>query len=280
MTLEGLARIRLPRSLPPVLSILPGVSLYSSTYSLPLPILHSPTAPDLWTLAAPLLPSQVGADMKPVPVGLMADILATILGFDWEVRVELLGIVDVDQRADRVKEGIEVLLQRKAAGGQSTGGTPIKQDTEENDKGRLGNADPVKRASTPPPASRALVRRIPVRPAAIRARAPPTPSSPAGPIPDDLQPLYSLLSARTSELTGSAYHTITRELARLSKIPPQSAEYGVGKTYLELLLALPWKRVSEDMDVDLKVARERLEEEHEGLEEVKRRVIEYLAVYR
>ena len=77
------------------------------------------------------------------------------------------------------------------------------------------------------------------------------------------------------------HQTITRELTRLVKIPPQSAEYGVGKTYIEWLLALPWKKLSEvGQDLDLDEARRRMEAEHEGLEGVKRRVIEYLAVYR
>jgi ATP-dependent Lon protease len=82
-------------------------------------------------------------------------------------------------------------------------------------------------------------------------------------------------------LSRPARAAIDRELARLTKIPPQSAEYGVAKTYVEWLLALPWKRVTTlDTEVVLEQARKRLEEDHEGLEKVKRRVVEYLAVYR
>lgn len=64
----------------------------------------------------------------------------------------------------------------------------------------------------------------------------------------------------------------------------------MGKTYVELLLALPWDKVSPDIPADgregqsigesLERAREELEREHEGLEGVKKRVLEYLAVYR
>jgi ATP-dependent Lon protease len=82
-------------------------------------------------------------------------------------------------------------------------------------------------------------------------------------------------------LTPSVKSTVVRELTRLAKIPPQSAEYGVGKTYIEWLLALPWKKVNEtSKELDLDEAKRRLEEDHEGLQEVKRRVVEYLAVYR
>jgi ATP-dependent Lon protease len=67
----------------------------------------------------------------------------------------------------------------------------------------------------------------------------------------------------------------------LVKIPPQSAEYGVGRTYIEWLLALPWLKVSDmGSEIDLESTRSKLDAEHAGLEAVKRRVVEYLAVYR
>jgi ATP-dependent Lon protease len=58
---------------------------------------------------------------------------------------------------------------------------------------------------------------------------------------------------------------------------PQSAEYSLIKTYLDWLLDLPWNRLSEDQ-ADIKVAREILDEDHYGLQGVKERLIEYLAV--
>jgi ATP-dependent Lon protease len=68
-----------------------------------------------------------------------------------------------------------------------------------------------------------------------------------------------------------------RELKRLSEIPPQAAEYAVIKTYLDWLLDLPWKKVSQD-DTDVRKARKVLDEDHYDLEEIKERIIEYLAV--
>jgi ATP-dependent Lon protease len=100
-------------------------------------------------------------------------------------------------------------------------------------------------------------------------------------LPEDVQPLFSLFEKRAAELSPQATQALTREFGRIAKIPPASAEYGVIRTYIEWLLALPWKKVSPVNDkLDLAEARKRLEDEHEGLEAVKRRVIEYLAVYR
>ena len=68
-----------------------------------------------------------------------------------------------------------------------------------------------------------------------------------------------------------------RELKRLTGMPPQAAEYSVIKTYLDWLLELPWRKTSEDQS-DIDRARRVLDEDHYGLEDVKRRIIEYLAV--
>jgi ATP-dependent Lon protease len=70
-----------------------------------------------------------------------------------------------------------------------------------------------------------------------------------------------------------------RELARLARIPPQAAEYTVARTYLEWLCDMPWGTGTED-DLDLKHARAVLDEDHYGLEKIKERILEYLAVRR
>jgi ATP-dependent Lon protease len=70
---------------------------------------------------------------------------------------------------------------------------------------------------------------------------------------------------------------VTRELARLEKLPSAAAEYGVIRTYLDWILTLPWDSVTED-NLDLKHARTVLDEDHYDLEKVKERIIEYLAV--
>src|SRR5215207_1388305 len=79
------------------------------------------------------------------------------------------------------------------------------------------------------------------------------------------------------ELGESAHEEAMRELGRLERTNPQSAEYQVIRTYLEWLADLPWNVRTEDK-LELPAAEEILHEDHYGLEDVKDRVLEFLAV--
>ena len=68
-----------------------------------------------------------------------------------------------------------------------------------------------------------------------------------------------------------------KELMKMQRMNPQVAEYSIQRNYLDLFLDLPWNEFSED-NFDLKRAQKILDRDHFGLEEVKKRVIEYLAV--
>jgi len=68
-----------------------------------------------------------------------------------------------------------------------------------------------------------------------------------------------------------------RELARLEKMPTVAAEYSVIKTYLDWMTSLPWDKVTED-NLDIARARQILNEDHYDLEDIKKRILEYLAV--
>ncbi|KAI7830384.1 Lon protease C-terminal proteolytic domain-containing protein [Gamsiella multidivaricata] len=68
-----------------------------------------------------------------------------------------------------------------------------------------------------------------------------------------------------------------RELKRLKKMQPSSSEYSVIRNYLDWLGDLPWSKSSEDI-LDVERARKQLNDDHHGLEKVKRRILEYLAV--
>jgi ATP-dependent Lon protease len=68
-----------------------------------------------------------------------------------------------------------------------------------------------------------------------------------------------------------------RELSRMEKMPPQAAEYSVIKTYLDWLTDMPWQVATEDQ-LDIAHARQVLDEDHYDLEELKERILEYLAV--
>ncbi|XP_019156161.1 PREDICTED: lon protease homolog 2, peroxisomal isoform X2 [Ipomoea nil] len=69
-----------------------------------------------------------------------------------------------------------------------------------------------------------------------------------------------------------------RELRRLKKMQPQQPGYNSSRVYLELIADLPWQKASEELQLDLKAAKERLDSDHYGLVKVKQRIIEYLAV--
>ena len=74
-----------------------------------------------------------------------------------------------------------------------------------------------------------------------------------------------------------AHKEALRELDRLAKMPPAAAEYTVARTYLDWLIAMPWKAETVD-NVDIAEAHRVLDEDHVGLDKIKERILEYLAV--
>jgi ATP-dependent Lon protease len=79
------------------------------------------------------------------------------------------------------------------------------------------------------------------------------------------------------KMSKEATKVAHKELDRLGRISPQSPEYSVARTYLEWLTDLPWSKSSKD-NLNIKKAGKTLNEDHYGLEKVKERVLEYLAV--
>jgi len=80
-----------------------------------------------------------------------------------------------------------------------------------------------------------------------------------------------------AELPQEVREEAERELKRLQRLPPAAPDYHVIRTYLEFILELPWLKSSEDK-LDLAEARKILDEDHYGLEDVKERILEFLAV--
>jgi len=78
-------------------------------------------------------------------------------------------------------------------------------------------------------------------------------------------------------MSKDAYDKAMAELKRLEQMPPMSAESTVSRNYLDWLLAVPWKEKTEEIR-DIKKAEEVLEADHYGLEKIKERILEYLAV--
>jgi ATP-dependent Lon protease len=80
-----------------------------------------------------------------------------------------------------------------------------------------------------------------------------------------------------ADMPESVEKTVLKELGRYEKVPTSSAESSVIRNYIEWLVSLPWSAQTED-DLDIKKAEEILNRDHFGLEKVKERVLEYLAV--
>ena len=80
-----------------------------------------------------------------------------------------------------------------------------------------------------------------------------------------------------AELPDDVRAEADRELKRLQRLPPAAPDYHVIRTYLEFILELPWLKSSDDK-LDLPEARRILDEDHYGLEDVKERILEFLAV--
>src|SRR6201993_112248 len=83
----------------------------------------------------------------------------------------------------------------------------------------------------------------------------------------------------TAGMTKDAHEKAIAELKRLENMPPMSAESTVSRNYLDWLLAVPWKKKSKEIR-DLKFAEKVLEADHYGLEKIKERILEFLAVRR
>ena len=91
----------------------------------------------------------------------------------------------------------------------------------------------------------------------------------------DIAELEKAIAA--AHMPAEADEQARKELRRLERMSEASPEYGMVRSYLELLVALPWSHADVE-DIDIERARRVLDEDHYGLEKVKRRILEYLAV--
>src|SRR5438876_2243596 len=102
-----------------------------------------------------------------------------------------------------------------------------------------------------------------------------------GEVDDSQQEIDELRKkAEEAQMTAEAKKECDRELKRLAKMTPASAEYMVSRTYLEWMTSLPWSKSSgtQAEEIDIKKAHAILNEDHYDLEKVKERILDYLAV--
>jgi ATP-dependent Lon protease len=94
---------------------------------------------------------------------------------------------------------------------------------------------------------------------------------------DESEVAHLKKQVQEADLPDHVRKEVERELARLGKVPSSSPDHQVLRTYLELVLELPWRKASEER-LDLSKVRQVLEEDHFGIKEVKERIVEHLAV--
>jgi ATP-dependent Lon protease len=192
----------------------------------------------------------LGAELHEVLAGIqeagkLADFIAANLDLALPAKAELLAIDDVTRRLERLGEFLVQELQVLEVGTQ----------IQEKVKNRLDQNQ------------REYVLREQLQ--VIRQELG------EGEGDDELEELGKRLEE--AQLSAEAKKVAERELKRLRQMSPQSAEYQVARTYLDVFAALPWGRVTQDR-LDLKAAREILDRDHYDLKTIKERILEYLAV--
>ena len=200
--------------------------------------------------------------------GELADFMTDIVEASFEEKLRILRTLDVHERLERVL----ALLNKQIAG--INGNIKITSITSTTVPSNMGvdisGLDQKQREAI----ARRAMSNILGQPG---NRGPPQGE-------DDDQEVNEVeeLKRKVAEagLAPEAQKVADRELRRLAKMNPANAEYGVIRTYVENLVEIPWTKVTEDqMGVDtLKRARKQLDDDHYGLEKVKKRLLEYLAV--
>ncbi|KAK2790433.1 hypothetical protein FQN53_009456 [Emmonsiellopsis sp. PD_33] len=204
--------------------------------------------------------------------GVLADFMADVVDATFEEKLQVLASVDLRNRLDKV---IELLTRHVQGMKNNIKVTPITSSTvPSNFSLDITQLDPRQRE---------LLSRRPIP--GMNGFPPGFPPGMNGgkdegeeKEPNEVDELQQKL--HDAQLSPEAQKVADRELKRLRKMNPTNAEYGVCRTYLENLAEIPWTKVTEDqLGVEtLQRARKQLDDDHYGLEKIKKRLLEYLAV--
>ncbi len=196
---------------------------------------------------SPFLPQEFGAMAKTVTdPGVLADIIASVINAPIEEKQKVIEMLDVKERLRHVTRLVNHQVDILELGSKIQ--SQVKDDMDKSQREYY------------------LRQQL----GAIRKEL--------GETDDDKVEIEEYREKiEKKNLPEEAKKEAERELSRLSKMHPSSAEYTVAATYLDWMTSLPWKEKTED-NLDIKKARRVLDEDHYGLEKAKRRIIEYLAV--
>jgi ATP-dependent Lon protease len=196
---------------------------------------------------SPFLPQEFGLMAKSITdPGTLADMIASVINADVEEKQKILEILDVKERLREVTRLVNHQVEVLELGNKIQ--SQVKSDIDKS--------------------QREYYLRQQLK--AIRQE-----------LGETDEPKVEVEDYRAKiekkNLPEEAKKEALRELERLSRMHPSSAEYTVSSTYLDWLLSLPWTESTED-NLDIAKARRVLDEDHYGLEKPKKRIIEYLAV--
>lgn len=210
--------------------------------------------------------------------GFLADFMANVCETEFPEKLKVLSLFDVKERMRFVVE----LLDRQVTNIKNnvkissfTPSTiPIIIDTDEKDNGQ----DQIQRISRTPIRNPGNGFAIPF--SAQRGRGQPGGGDDDENEPNEIEELQKKLDV--AKLPPEAAKVAEKEIKRLKKMNPSQADYAVTRTYLETLAEIPWSIMTEDRlgPQTLTFARKQLDDDHYGLEKVKKRLLEYLAVLR
>lgn len=200
--------------------------------------------------------------------GVLADFMANVIELSHEERLRILAAVPVKLRLERAIEA----LQRNVTSIQ--GNNRIMSITTTVSDPDTAQSDQLTRIRQ----QQQFLRRL----GGAANKSPPSPFNVEKPDsdeePNEVDELKKRLDA--AALTPEAQKVADRELKRLAKMNPAQADYQVCRTYLENLSEIPWSNMTHDKldSATLAHARQQLNDDHYGLEKVKKRLLEYLAV--
>lgn len=204
-----------------------------------------------------------------VEAGSLADFMANVVDCTHEEKLRVLAAVDPKDRVDRVIE----ILQRQISNIQ--GSTRITVTTSQVPNGSF-DIDQLRRLQ-----QEALVRRGKAGnglPNGFPAGFPGGGQQAGEEEGNEIEELKKKL--QDAKLSIDAEKVAQRELARLQKMNPAQAEYQVCRNYLENLAEIPWTKMTADhLDANTLIrAKKQLDDDHYGLDKIKKRLLEYLAV--
>lgn len=178
--------------------------------------------------------------------GRFADMIATFISFPLQIKHELLGELDPIARLKKLIEYLELEIKKSAV--EQDVNKQVQVNIEKNQREYIlrQQLSAIKKELGEEDAQEAEIAKLQAR-------------------------------LKEAKLPEQAAKACADEIKRLEMISPASAEYTVIRNYVEWLLTVPWTKASEDK-LDLKKAREVLDQRHFGLDEVKDRIIEFLAV--